>query len=339
MGSSTPTSPYFSWSTSPTTFPHILHMENFTMPMPIQLDPPTRKPNTLLHQISLAVRVVLFVICLVENSISIFILYKNIRKGRKTFARYTLISVACTDILNALLYYPAEFVRFKHGELVWLAQGQAGDFLCKIYVFLVQIPGNVLVLCLVALACDVARNLSSKGRREHTRKFSVILMFSFWIIAAGLSAMYPVISKVELRTCGIDPAKQTTAVTMSLIHSFALVLPADLILTIVNLVIFCRVRRRKKELTRRKREARRAGRMKGRRQRKRKEDVKNAEVQQLTEEAQEMRSSIICEPGGDATNQQQGTSSNPETLIEMSTETNEGSGGSDVDVMRKINLH
>ena len=106
--------------------------------------PPTKEPNTLLLTISLAVRVVLFVICLVENSIAIFILYKNIRKGRKTFARYTLISVACTDILNALLYYPAEFVRFKHGELVWLIEGQAGDFLCKIYVFLVQIPGGKL---------------------------------------------------------------------------------------------------------------------------------------------------------------------------------------------------
>ena len=299
------------------------------------------EPNTFLYKIIPAVDVVLFVICLVENSIAIFILHKSIRKGRKTFARYTLISVACTGILKALLYYPVQLVRFKHGELVWLAQGQAGDFLCKIYVFLVQIPGNVIVFCLVALACDVTRNLSSKGRREHTRKFSALLMFFFWIIAAGLSAVYLVITKVitRFKMCMIDPAKQTTFVIMDLIHSFAFVVPADLILTIVNLVVFFRVRRRKKELIRRKREARRAGRMKERRQRKRNGDVKNAEVEQLTEEAQEKLSQKSYEstgPGGEdfavETNKQRRTSSNYETSIEISAETNEGSGSSDVDV-------
>ena len=236
--------------------------------------------------------------------------------------------MACTDILRALLYYPEKFVILKHGDFVWLIQGQAGDFLCKIYVFLVQIPGKVLVLCLVALACDVARNLSSKGRREHTRKFSTILMFFFWIIAAGLSAMYPVISKVQSEECVIDSSKQMMAIAMNLIHSLVFVVVADLILTIVNLVIFCRVRRRKKELTRCKREVMRAGRMKVQRQTKRVMDVKAVEAEQFTEKAQEMLSSRRCEPGGEdfsvETNQQQRTSSNPpETMIEMSTETND----------------
>ena len=122
----------------PTTFPPLITVATIPDYIVIRCQWCRRQRNQILYSsqsCSLAVRVVLFVICLVENSIAIFILYKNIRKGRKTFARYTLISVACTDILNALLYYLAEFVRFKHGELVWLVQGQAGDFLCKIYVF------------------------------------------------------------------------------------------------------------------------------------------------------------------------------------------------------------
>ena len=260
-----------------------------------------------------------------ENSIAIFILYKNIRKGRKTFARYTLISVACTDILSALLYYPAEFVRFKHGEFFWLVQGHTGNVLCNLYSFLIQIPGKVLVFCLVALACDVTRNLSSKGRREHTREFSAILILFFWLIAAGPSSMNIVISKVEFKICVIDPAKYRTAAVINFIHSYMLVLPANLTLTILNLVIYYRVRRIKKEITR-KQKVRKAGRMKVHRQRKRNGDhAKNAEAQQLTDEAREMLSSKSCEPGGVFPQQ-------------MSTRTKTFNGGSDsgdVDVVEE----
>ncbi|KAL9988715.1 hypothetical protein ACROYT_G003193 [Oculina patagonica] len=317
-----------SWSTSPTSSPYLTEVPtipDYAKP----LVPPTRKPDTLLPKISLAIQVVLFVICLMENSIAIFILFKSIRKGRKTFARYTLISLACADILIALLYYPAQFVKFSHGEYVWLVQGQAGDVLCKIYAFLAQIPGKVIALCLVALACDVTRNLSTKGRREHTRRFSAILMVFFWIIAAGLSAMYFVISKVEYKKCIIDPAQQMTMVMLDLIHSFMFLVPADLILMILNLVILCRVRRRKKEITRRKREVRKAGKIKVRRQKKRIRDVRNDKVVQFTDEVHEMLSNKSCGPGGENFAAER---SNPETLTEMSTETNKDSDASEVDV-------
>ncbi len=250
----------WSWSTAPTEFPlnlsEVPTIPDYSYTMP--LVPPTEEPSIFHTRISLAVRVVLFVICLIENSIAIFILCKSIRKGRKTFARYTLISVAFADILSAIVYYPAQFVWFSHGEYVWLVQGQAGDVLCKIYAFLAQIPFKVLVFCLVALACDVTRNLSTKGRREHTRQFSAILILVFWLIATGLSSMHIVISKVEFNMCVVDPVKYETAVMMNLIHSYMLVIPANSILAILNLVIYCRVWRRKKEITRREREVRRA---------------------------------------------------------------------------------
>ena len=74
----------------------------FTMPMP--LETPTREwQNALLLTISLVVRVVLFTTCLVQNSIAIFILRKSLRNGRKTFALFTLISVACSNNLSALV--------------------------------------------------------------------------------------------------------------------------------------------------------------------------------------------------------------------------------------------
>ncbi|XP_078384719.1 uncharacterized protein LOC144667183 [Oculina patagonica] len=295
-------------------------------------------PTTSFFKISLAVRVVIFVICLMENSIAIFILYKGIRKGRKTFARCTLLSVACADILSALLDYPEEFVKFTHGDFVWLVQGQTGDVLCKIYAFLAQIPGKVVVLCLVALACDVTRNLSTKGRREHTRKFSAILMVFFWIIAAGLSAMYFVISKVEYKLCNSDPAKHVDymrAFMIDLFHSivsFMFVFPPNLILMILNPIILHRVRRRKKELiTRRRRKPTRPGRNNVRRQRRRTRGfVKNAKVPQWTKHIQEMVLSQSCDI---VLTEFAAEISNPETLIEMSTaETNGGLDNSDVHI-------
>ena len=76
--------------------------------------------------------------------------------------------------------------------------------------------------------------------------------------------------------------------------------------------------------------------MKVRPQRKLFGDTENAEVQQFTEEAQEMLSSKSCESGGEDFNvkisQQNHTSSkHSDTLIEMPTETNKGSNSSDVD--------
>ena len=248
--------------------------------MPLSLVPTTNESNTsnLFPSIRLAVQVVLGVSCLIENSIAIFILCKNFGNGGKTFTRYVLINMACSDILRAFLYNPAYFVIFSHDYFLWLVQGQAGDVLCKIYGFLFEIPDKVLALCLVALACDVTRNLSSKGRREHTRRFSAILMIFFWITAAASSCMYIVISNVKFETCLTDPAKQHI---MELIYRYVFVVPAISILTVLNLVIFFRVKRRKKEITR-KREIRRAGKIKERQQKKWIVYVKDAEG--LTEE-------------------------------------------------------
>ena len=234
-----------------------------------------------------------------------------------------------------LLYYPAEFVKFSRGEFVWLVQGQVGDVLYNIYAFLLHVPGKVLVLCLLALACDVTRNLSSKGRSEHTRKFSAFLMILFWIVAAGVSSIYIVMNKVEFILWPTDSSKE---LVMNLIHIVVFVVPADLILMILNLVICCRIKSRKKEITR-KRKVKKAGRMKVRRQRKQRGDItKVAEVQQMTKVIHEMLSSKSCEPG--AENQQ--TSSNPSdmyTLNEMPTETktfNNSGDSCDADVDEEV---
>lgn len=289
--------------------------------------PPENTP--LFENVTLAVRIILFVICLVENSIAIFILYKNIRNGRKTFAQYILINIACTDILRAFIYYPAEFVKFSHGEFVWVVEGLAGDVLCKVYAFLVQIPGDVLILSLVALACDVTRNLSSKGRKEHTQKFSRSLIGFFWVTAAGLSAFYLVISRVESNECVVDVSKQLAAIMLQLIHAFMFVAPAALILTILNLLAICLVKRRKKEIIGPKR----AERINARRQR------KIGYVEDLGD-VQEMQFSTRLEPGREAdftvretSLQQPSTSTNAfETLIEISTKDKTLNKGSDSNI-------
>lgn len=73
----------------------------------------TREPeNSLFKNISLAVRVVLFIVCLIENSIAIYILCKIIKNGREVFSRSILINMACADISTTVLLYPVEFVNF-----------------------------------------------------------------------------------------------------------------------------------------------------------------------------------------------------------------------------------
>ena len=310
-----------SWPTYPTWSPYIPERPILT---------PTPGPeNSLFINLSLAVRVVLFVACLIENIIAIYVLCKTIKKGRKRFSRYILINMASADILINLLIYPVKFVYFHHGQVIWVVEGHYGDVLCKIYTFLFEIPGRVLILSLVALACDVTRNLSSTGRKEHTRNFSTSLIVFFWIFAAITSIMYISTAKVERKKCVTDGAQKETARMMHQIHLYVFVILGDLILTILNLVVFLRFRRRKREI-KRKREAMRAGRMREAHRKRRIEDNKHVKIEQWrTDDAQEpmLSNNGWCQPGGKhfpagAIPHQQSNSSNPsETLVEVSDET------------------
>lgn len=290
---------------------------------------PTPEPeNSLFINLSLAVQVVLFVACLIENIIAIYVLCKSIKNGRKMFSRYILINMASVDIMTNLLIYPVEFVFFHHGQVIWVVEGHYGDALCKIYSFLFEIPGRVLILSLVALACDVTRNLSSKGRKEHTRNFSTRLIVFFWIFAAITSIMYISTAKVEHKMCVADEAQKETARIMNKIHLYVFVLLGDSILTILNLVVFLRFRRRKREI-RRKREAMGAGRMREAHRKRRIEDNKHVKTEMYRNDAQEpmLSNNGWCQPGGKhfpagAIPHQQSNTSNPsETMLEVSNET------------------
>lgn len=294
---------------------------------PSIINMPTPEPeNPLFKNISLAVRVVLFIFCLIENSIAIYILCKSIRNGRKVFSRYILINMACADILTTLLLYPVEFVNFHHGKNIWVVEGAPGDILCKLYGFLFGIPGRVLLLSLVALAFHVSRNLSSKGRKEHTGKFSASLIVFFWFFAAIPSIMYIAIGEVERNICYFDATKDDIALMIDKIHLFVFMVAGDGILMIVNLVVFFRVRWRKREI-RRKREARRVGKMKEASQKKRIGDKKYTKDEHWQNNAQQepvlsrngwCQPDEKCIPAG-AIPQQQNNSSNPsETLTEIS---------------------
>lgn len=207
---------------------------------------------------TLVLHIILFVICLSENTITLFILYSNIKEGKKTFAQFMLINIACVDILTSLTYYPPIFVKFAHGGFVWLAQGLAGDVLCTVYNFLLHLPEKVLILTLVSLACDAARNSSPKGRREHSKKFSLIVVVLLWVTASGFSAIYFRMSKVQLNRdhqaymCSTAQDSPISVTTLKFIHSFAFVVTADAILTILDVVVFIKVRRRLKEMNKHK---------------------------------------------------------------------------------------
>ena len=207
----------------------------------------------------LVLHIILFIICLSENTITLFILYSNIKAGKQTFAQFMLVNIACVDILTSLTYYPAIFVKFTHGGFVWLAQGLAGDVLCTLYNFLLHLPEKVLILTLVSLACDAARNSSPKGRREHSKKFSLIVVVLFWVTASGFSAIYFRISKLvqpkmkyQAYMCSTEQDSRITVTILNFIHSFVFVVTADAILTIVDVVVFIKVRRRLKEMNKNK---------------------------------------------------------------------------------------
>ena len=244
-----------SWNhTSPPLWWYNFTYPNFIIPTLPDFDtgalPLTEVTNPVLEKITFAVRVFLFITCLVENSIAVFILCKSVRNaGRKTFAQHMLISIACADILTALVYYPGVFA----------LQGRIGDILCKLpYNFLVNLPGKVLSLSLIGLACDAARNSSLKGRKEHTKKFSIIVTTLLWIAATGFSAVYLGIGKgqssFQFNEC------RPTELAASMLN-LVFVVSADIILAILSFVVFIQVKRRGGEMKERNRQEREMARL------------------------------------------------------------------------------
>lgn len=154
-----------------------------------------------------------------------------------------LISIACADILKAAFIYLMTYAAFSpQAEDVW----SVGNALCKMYLTFSEITSRVIALILVALAWDATRNSSSTGRKEHTKKFSAIMMFFLWVMATSFSSIYFVFSGVFHNACGVSP--EGIIIIMIIQLDFAFDVTVDLILTILCVVVFFRVRRRKKEM-------------------------------------------------------------------------------------------
>lgn len=205
--------------------------------------------NLFFKNISLVVWVVFFIVCLIENSIVIYILCKIIKNGREVFFCFILINMVCVDILIILLLYLVEFVNFYYGEYFWVVEGYFGDVLCKLYFFVFYIFGRVFIFSLVVLVWDVIRNLFFRGWKEYMWKFSVRLIVFFWIFVVILLIMYIVISRVKWNMCFIDWVKdERIVVMMDKIYLYVFVILGDLILMILNFIVFFWVRWRKKEI-------------------------------------------------------------------------------------------
>ena len=222
------TIPPIPWNTSD-------YVNDYAAPMPPQ-DP-------ISSQFVKVLRGIFLVLCLIENSLALYILCKNVRIGRnKTFFLYMLISIACADILKAAFIYLMTYAAFSpQAEDVW----SFGNALCKMYLTFSEIASRVISLILVALAWDATRNSSSTGRKEHTKKFSAIMMFFLWVMATSFSSIYFVFSGVFHNACGVSPEG---IIIMTIQLDFAFDVTVDLILTILCVVVFFRVRRRKKEM-------------------------------------------------------------------------------------------
>lgn len=291
-----------------------------TFPVPDHNSRMTRTKTPVFDDITLALRTFLFIACLVENSIAVFILQtQKTRNGRKTFASFMFTSIACADILTAITYYPAVFVVFSEGSFDLLVKGTIGDILCKFYNFLVNLPGNVSIFSLIALACEAIRNSSSKGRKEHNKNFSIAVTTLLWIMAAVFSAVSlgvrAIHTSYQLNECSINPLNREILPMLNA----GFVASVDIVLAFLNFVVLVRVKRRGREMKMRTRErvVRRHSAKRGRRRR-----IGPQFVAQNDQEMQPTGTSRggcgLEDRGAIEASQQAGPSSGPDTVIDIS---------------------
>ena len=140
---------------------------------------------------------------IVGNSFLIYIVRKKPEVRSLTSSMF--VNMAIADLLVALFMMPLSIVVVHTGNK-WKVSGLPGDIICRSYILISDATLIASILCLVFMAidryCAIVCPLSVHSVWFRKAKFVTPLI---WVMSISLTAIMPVVYKLDDEYCEIDP--------------------------------------------------------------------------------------------------------------------------------------
>ena len=129
----------------------------------------------------------LLVVSLLGNCLLIAIVYKNANQRMRTPSNYFVFNMACADILLVVYCVPLNVITTAYRHR-WLISGFAGELVCRMSLFIGQVPVFVSTGSLFVIALDRYFLVFYPRKRLITLRIARRLIGLVWILAIAFSA-------------------------------------------------------------------------------------------------------------------------------------------------------
>lgn len=137
-------------------------------------------------------KIVLYTLILIwslcGNILVIAVIFKN--KSLRTNFNYLLVNMAISDLVIPCLALPMKIADSNLRPMEWLVDGSLGIFLCKLCYFAADISPVVAAFSLVIIAVNRFIAIAHPMKGLLTRKTTLLLIASTWILASFLLSSY-----------------------------------------------------------------------------------------------------------------------------------------------------
>ena len=148
----------------------------------------------------IAALLVIFLACLLGNSLLIAVVYKNTNQRMRTPSNYFIVNLACADMF-LVAYMVPQIIVLTACDFKWLISGSAGEVFCSLFFFVGQMSVLVSTGSLFFIALDRYFLVFYPLKRTITLQIARRIIAVVWISAIIFTApLFIMGSLIELRS-------------------------------------------------------------------------------------------------------------------------------------------
>nr|UQI50260.1 neuropeptide Y receptor type 6 [Haliclona caerulea] len=147
-------------------------------------------PSSALVRSKIFAYSILIPVALLGNILTIIVVYTN--KNMRNTLDYFIINMAVSNLLIPLVTLPYQIVKTANNSNVWLMDGTAGEFMCKVLFLLVDVSPVVSIFSLIAMSLEPFRAIVCRCRNNSYfgPRRRVLIILIIWLTSLTLFSPY-----------------------------------------------------------------------------------------------------------------------------------------------------
>lgn len=135
---------------------------------------------------------ILIPVALLSNILTLLVIYTN--KNMRSTLDYFIVNMAISNLFIPVVALPYQIVKTADKSAVWLVDGIAGEFLCKVVFILVDVSPVVCIFSLTGMTLErfiaVVRRCRDERSFHMNPKCRTFLIVSIWLMALIIFSPY-----------------------------------------------------------------------------------------------------------------------------------------------------